>query len=94
MNYKSAVVALKEQVLEKTEPNMIKLTNPFKIQKEKVEPKISNNRLFEIACLMRQRWEAYHLHNGTWYDYSDDGSWYSDEEEEWEEEAEEEKSFE
>lgn len=84
MDYKSAVTV--EAVEQKEEPKMIKLTNPFKY--EKVAPPFDQTqRFFDIVIEMRQRWEAYHDHNGTWYDYSDDGSWYSDEEEEEEEEV-------
>ena len=92
MNYKSAV-CLEEKVEKVVDPTMTQLTNPFHFHKvEKAQP-VSNERLLEIARSMRQRWEAYHVQNGTWYDYSDDGSWYSEEEEEWEEEVEDEKCW-
>lgn len=86
MNYKSAVVSLEEKVQTNPAPTLIKLTNHFHFHKD--ENFIPVN-LSEIARTMRQRWEAYHVSNGTWYDYSDDGSSYSDDEE-WEEEIEEE----
>jgi len=89
MDYKSAVASLEIKEPDVPKSTLVKLTNPFRFEKEVKVETATNERLLEIARTMRQRWEAYHLRNGTWYDYSDEGSWYSDEEEEWEEEEEE-----
>jgi hypothetical protein len=81
MDYRSALAI---ESIDQVEPKLLKLTNPFKY--ERPPPVAVKPRSFsEIVMEMRQRWEAYHEQNGTWYDYSDDGSWYSEEEEEEEE---------
>ena len=75
--YKKAVESV-EQTTTPTMTAMIKLTNPFIFVKKKKETEIIIDP--NISWKMRQRWENFHILNGTWYDYSDDGSGYSDDE--------------
>ena len=87
MNFKSAVLV--ETVTAKDPTStLIKLTNPYRYEKRE-EPEESRTekslRMKRIAACMRQKWEAYHAQNDTWWDYSDDGSWYSESDDEDEE---------
>jgi hypothetical protein len=78
MSYKNAVLSIEETIPSTPPSTMIKLTNPFYFNKEIKEIK---DPFIDISFKMRQRWEQFHILNGTWYDYSDDGSCYSDDDE-------------
>jgi hypothetical protein len=80
MNYKCAM-EFKTTEASKQETTLVKLTNPFVFLREPKVVKTEGLSLREIAAMMRQRWEAHHERNGTWYDYSDNESWCSDDEE-------------
>ncbi len=84
MNYKGAIANCNPPSMAdggdmKKANTMIRLTNPYRFEKQNKSGGHRLTRAFfmELSYVMRKRWETYHEQNGTWYDYSDDGSWCS-----------------
>ena len=83
MNFKRALETI-EASTEPVKSTFIQLTNPFRYEKEVKEESKAQQlvRIQHLAKQMRQQWEAFHDENGTWYDYSDNESLFSDSEDE------------
>ena len=83
MNFKHALEA-EEAPIKKEDTSFVRLTNAFCFQRDKKEETKAQQsaRIKELGWSMRCKWEAYHEENGTWYDYSDNESLYSDSDDE------------